>query len=180
MVICGAVCTAALGGAVWWSLDQAQSPTCRELPEYTPDFAHVVAFSRRLRAYQQDASTNALLAMTATELSYFLGHGETVRMATHFEADQVHARVAVPRSDSCYNIDFVGDVTIDEGIATLVPVHMTVGDLDVSPVVRGMAFHITPEDLPDGRVAALLRNTRHLHVDGGRLVIDLNERTLPR
>jgi hypothetical protein len=133
-----------------------------------------------MRAYQRDSSENALLALTAAELSYLVGDREELRILTRFVDDQVVARMAVPEGQDCYNITFAGEVRVDDGVAHVVPSHLVVGTLDLGWAVRGMTLTIEPDDVEDDQIRHLLTNTRTMRVAGGRMKVALEERHWPR
>jgi len=164
-------------GGVRWAQARALSATCDEVPSARPSLLQIVALSRRMRAYQEDVAPGARLAMTAGELTYLVGDRPDMHLAAAFEGGKVRAHLAITSEQGgCYNVVFRGSLSVDHGLATVVPERLVVGSLNVSSVVGGFAFQVRPEDVPDARLGSILQNTEELRVRGDRMTVGLRDR----
>lgn len=172
----GSLAVGIAGGAAFWAWGKALSTDCKGIAKADLTMTQLIALKRRLSDYQQHASEAAAnIQMSGDEMSFYVSQQLDIRARLAFEGDRLVAKVIVPaRNTTCYPVDFTGQVTVSEGVATVTPTSLKVGSLDLSPVAAGLAFEITADQL-EGKAALLLANTEDLKVAGDKAYVRLDD-----
>jgi hypothetical protein len=166
----------ALALYVSWLYRLAWSEECETWPEVDPTMADLLSLRERLHAYQRTPGPEAELALSGEEVTFMFGERANFRMQAQFVGDVAQARVAVPSEGGCYNVDFRGAVVGSNGVVMVTPEHLVVGGANLTRWVRGRALQLHPERVPDDRAAGMLANTYDLRVEGGQLMVRLEDR----
>jgi hypothetical protein len=171
--------TVAMGGGIT-ALRRAQSASCNDLPDARPTLEQLADLARRVRSYQSDLADDARLVLGPDDVDLVFDGGDGLQVDARSDGARLAADLTVPRGGVCYNVSFSGSVSVDEGVATVVPDRLVVGALDVSAIVSGMEFRLRPDQMPDPRLGDLLANTRSMRVDDGQIWLSMRDRAALR
>lgn len=163
---------AALGGLAVVFVVQARSTECAIRQHPPLSMQELIDVRRRFDAYRE--RPDAGLQLTGEELSMLLE--AEVPMFVEVTGQYVNAQVALPSGEGrCWPVDFQGELTVADGVAFLIPESLRIGQVDLTPITRGMRLELLPEHMPTSRAASFLRQTRSASVSSGQMVVELAE-----
>lgn len=170
-------CTGALLVAisVGWVYAQVRPVHCEPFAVSDLSIEEMIAIKRRVEQYERDPS--APLTLNGREASFLLADNMRYPVRVALDGTEVEAELAVPQrgTERCYNIDFRGKVTIDEGVARVVPSRLTIGELDLSGWLAGTQLVVEDTDLSGEHARRLLSRTRHLEVIDSHLLVQIDD-----
>ncbi len=163
--------TLSVGAAYAWSL--AVSGSCGDLERADLSIDELVAVKRRVDAYRRDPST--ALHLSGREASFVLREQWRYPVFVALHGDELELNAQVESASGCYDIGFRGQVTVDAGVAQIVPSALRVGDLDLSRWAAGHGFQLRPTHLSTGHASALLGQMTHLHIADGEVALRVED-----
>lgn len=170
----GLVILIGIAGATAVVVTQARSSECAVRSHPPLSMAELIDVRKRFDAYRRDPSEG--LQLSGEELSMLLEDRADVPVFVDIQGQHVDAQVVLPSSEGrCWPVDFKGQLTVDDGIAYLVPEQLTVGHVDLSPFARGVRMELMPEHMPSAKAASFLRQTRSVRVDDGQMQVELHD-----
>lgn len=163
-----------VGSYVLWN--RAISEHCASLPDPELSLEEMVALKWRHEAWQRDPQPDASLGLAVRELSFLLQGRFDFDLALEDDSGLAHIRLAIPREDGqCWNVDYLGRIGVKEGVATLRPERVRVGEVDVTPLA-GRQLVYRADDIEDPEAAAMLRNARRIDWKDGQISVSLHDR----
>jgi len=155
---------------------QALQSECAHLPPAELSMEELIAVRKRVLAYQVDPAPDSMLELAGVEVGALFGEGESLTLRLAMRDDRAWVDLTLPTEGGCWNLHFLGRMTVDDGSLTLIPDFLQVGDADLTAFVRDRPWQLLAADVPDDRLRKMLRNTRKLQVQGGLLHIQLSNR----
>ena len=157
---------------------QIVSTDCAVVEEVEFTVDELIALKERVQTYQSAHAADAFVELSDEELSFVISNRMDVKARVFFSGDSVEGRAVVPaRQGACYNVDFKGRFTVEDGVATFTPSHLVIGALNLTGLLAERPVHIRPAHL-HGRAATMLKNTDQLQVLQGRVQLRLDDRGL--
>ncbi|MCB9689187.1 MAG: hypothetical protein H6738_03365 [Alphaproteobacteria bacterium] len=173
----GAVLSIAVASAiagVGWAWSRATSPTCDEIPREDLTLREMGTLRRLIEVYKRDPSQP--LTLSARQASFLLREEfELTAWFTTSEAGGLSGQLTIPREDGCWNLSFDGTVEVDDGVATVVPQEIEVGDLSLGWLVGGHAWRLGPARMPQPKAEELLGHLASVRVDGGQILVKVDD-----
>lgn len=166
-------------GAYGYHMYQRALTAIASCPERVPvdlAIADIVDIKRRVERYQRDPDTGAELELLGEEIAFLVKGEIDYQVWLDVQGDRVTAFLMQRVEEGCHTVEFEGTVEVADGVASVVPTHLKVGDTDLTQLAGGRRFLLPPDTVPDGRAAAMLTNVRRLRVEGGRVLLRLEDR----
>lgn len=135
------------------------SSTCQEIEYVDLPIELVIDVKQRKEAYQLDPAGNQL-ALSGDELSFLVRGMYAFKIRIWFAEGQTRVMGAFPRDTGCYNVDAIGDLTIESGVLTFDADQLVVGEIDLATFGLGGPWRVTPEDVQQATLRDALANTR--------------------
>lgn len=166
------LCCVGIGAGVMWVVDQARSGSCEV--NHHPDLSieELIAVKKRFMAYRKAPQTG--MRLTGSELSMLIEDRTATPLFLEIEGQSFYAEIAVGSDGSrCWPVQVTGEVSIEDSKAFILPASLTVGALELTPVVEKLRIELLPEHMPSARSANLLQKTRAAAVVDGALQVEL-------
>lgn len=150
-------------GGVW-----AMRPApCMELRQAQFTLDELIETKDKVLAYEEEPEGE--LVLSGKEASFVLADNLKFPVWIETRSDELFVQAAIPDHDLCFNVEFLGRVEVEAGLAHVVPTAVKVGSLDVSPLVAGTARDIMPGDIDSADASRLLSQTMRLRVVDDRI-----------
>lgn len=130
---------------------------CAPLPREDLSLAEMGQLRRRVDRYKSDPSTP--LTLTAREGSFLLREEFDLPVWLTVAHDELALEARVPQLGRCWNVSYVGDLVIRDGVATIRPRTLSLGHLSLTGLVSGATWDVYPGQMPLPRAAELLQHT---------------------
>lgn len=171
LVVTGLLASVAALGTVY-VYTQARTTDCQIAHHEPLSMDQLIDVKTRFKDYKRNP--DAGITLTGNEISMLLEDRADVPVYVDVQGKHLHAQVAVPSSDQkCWPIDFSGDLSVEGGVAYVTPSRLTVGNVDLSGIARGMRVELLPEHMPTAKAALFLEQTRTAVVDEGEMRVEL-------
>lgn len=155
---------------------KAISDHCEVLPEPELTLDEMVALKWRHEAWQRDNNPEARLQLDVRELSFLLQGRFPFDVAIDEAEGLARIRLAVPAGGGqCWNVDYRGHIEVVDGVATLQPERVLVGEADLT-FFLGRQMRFSADDLKDPKAAEMLANAQHIEMQGGLVRVALIDR----
>jgi hypothetical protein len=181
MIAAALVVGVGVGVALGWRAALSRtlmSARCRPIPAADMTVDEIVDLKLRWKAYRRDPSADARFELSPREAAFLIsGEGAA---SVHLESvgDRLTASLAIPvDGGGCYNVDFVGQVQVDRGVALVDPDRLVVGGTDLAELnalggaLGGTRKVIHPSDITDPELRAGFANVDKLTIEGGRVFL---------
>jgi hypothetical protein len=129
----------------------------------------LVSVTRRLRAHGKEPSED--LTLTGKEATFLLNDNLRLPLRVDTRGEEVIVRVQVKEKAKCYDIEFQGEVEVDDGVAVVVPSRLVLGSLDVSAFTKGYRISIGSWLNRNSRASELLQKTDKLTVENDQFQV---------
>lgn len=177
--VTGLVITSLLAGiggvGAWaWAWSRALSPMCAVVPTSELTIDDLIAFKQRVELYKQDPTKR--LHLSDAELSMVLRAKTDAPIHIELIGEDLEVAFALPASrGGCYNVDFHGRARVDGSKMAVTPTRLVVGELDLTPVVRGTVMNLSPDHMPSDKSRLLLEQLIALHPGDGGFYVDVRD-----
>jgi len=149
---------------------------CVPLPPADLTMDELIAVRKRVQAYQVDPAPDADLVLGAAEIAAVYGDGASLTFRILMLGDRARIDLTLPTEGGCWNVVYAGQVSVDDGLMTLIPDDLQVGDTDLGPFVRHRRLTVRSEQVPDATLSRMLGNMRMMWVKDGVLHVQLSNR----
>jgi hypothetical protein len=155
-----------------WVWSMALQEACRPLERVDLSIDEMVDLKLKVDDSERQGSSE--LVLTGPEASFVLREYLSLPVYLEVHGDEVLLHAAVERDDQCYNIDYRGRVAVEEGVATVEPAALQVGDLDLGPWVSD-SVTVDPEWLEGGARELLEEHVEHLRIEAGLVHLKVDD-----
>jgi len=159
-----------LGSSWVWS--QALQDDCQTLQRVDLSIEEMVDL--KLKVDESERAGSSELVLSAEEASFVLR--EHLRLPVYFalEGDDVVFQAAVKRDEQCYNLDYRGGLAIEQGVTTVEPRHLMVGDLDLGTWV-GDSVSLEPDWIGGEAQQLLEEHVEHVRIEKGQVIVKVDD-----
>jgi hypothetical protein len=183
MSIVGLVSLAAIIGIAYgfWFGMRAVGPhtlsssSCRPVKAEDLSVEELVSLKRRWRRYTRSDLADGYFEISPREAAFLLTGEGLASVSLRAEGEQLTAEMAIPTDGGCYNVDFVGLMSVDAGIVAMEPSKLVIGGTDLADLGRlGEVLGATKrviraDELRDPVLSARLANVASMRVADGRV-----------
>lgn len=162
--------------SIWgsWAVEAVGPSPCMELQQAEfPTIEELIGTKDKVLAYVREPVGE--LSLSGKEASFVLADNLQYPVWIETRNDELFVQMALPDDERCYNIEFLGRVSVEGGLAHVVPSAVRAGQLDLSPFVRGRALDVTPSDITGPKARQLLTQTRKLRVEDDAVLVTLDD-----
>lgn len=169
------VVAATVGGglALGALLSQAIEPECRELPREDLTIVEMGQLRRVVDRYKADPAVP--MRLTPRQASFLLREEFELPVWVNVIGAEVTFESRVPRFGRCWSVSFDGDLSISDGVATVVPRTLVIGHLALTPVLTGWPWTVIPAQLQLPRARELLGHVVDAHVEDEQIVVSVDD-----
>lgn len=160
-----------LGGS--WAAWAVGPEPCMEIRHAQFTIDELIVTTDKVRAYESEPEGE--LVLSGREVSFVLADGLKFPVWIETRGDELFVQAALPQEELCYNVEFQGQVVVGDGHAEVVPSSLTVGRLDVSPVVKGRPFAASAEDIESDLAKRLLEQMVTMRVSGDQVHVAVRD-----
>ena len=161
-----------------WSA--AVSDTCDTWEPVDIAMENLIALKRRKNAWQASMVDDARLEMSDREVNFILRGTTDYELLATFEGDRIQARITDPLArGGCLNVRFGGRAWVDNRVVYVVPDQITVGEVDLTPLLGGRRLALTPDQAEgwvDPAVLDAVRNAEKIFVEDSTVNVQLYDR----
>jgi hypothetical protein len=140
----------------------AVSDECAPLQHADLTLRQIGDLKHRVEAHEADESGE--LVLSGEEASFLIADNLHYPIWMTLDGSNVVATLALQDNGRCYNVEFEGQINIEDGVANIVPDLLVVGGLDLTRVTGTQDFDLEPDDLKSPHAQRLLSQTRHLQI----------------
>jgi hypothetical protein len=144
-----------------------------EIEQADMTLEELVAVKNRVQDYQRNPE--GALRLSAKEASFILADNLKYSVWLQAEGDKLTVALALREDELCWNIGFTGTVSVEKGVATVVPSKLQIGALDFTPLALGKVYNFDRSDLDGPQAGRLLAQTQSLRIDDGWLEVKLDD-----
>lgn len=158
-----------------WVDGQLRDAACIARDHGHIELDEMVALKQRVELHQASDDPEQVVSLDDREASFVLEGIEVGEADVEIDEDRLRLRIGLEAGAACYNVEYLGTLAVDAGVAHFMADRVIVGRLDLSPLLAGRPIVLRPEDMPGERSAAALRAVSALDVHEGLIRLRLKK-----
>jgi len=148
---------------------------CTSIEPTELTMAQLKTIKKKVATYWADPTGG--IQLDADEASFILADNLKYPVTMKFDGHQMAANLLIRSGEQerCYTVRFRGNVAVDDGLATVTPSELMVGQLNLSWFAGGQTFQIDRVLMGGGPAGDMLQQTQKLRVEDGQIHVDLED-----